>query len=348
MGFSDLLTSSRGPGVIGTLLALFVLVGFGTLYMFVFDEGLQGGQKKIEAVIRDQGTLIETQKIQIENYKDRIEDAKRLKEVAKEADGLKLRAENGAKRLAELGQAKTAAEAAVTAADEAWANYRDEYRASEWAAAVGEDLGDITTVSGRKYEKVKIRKVDHKGIQITDVTGPKAIDSAELPPELQDRFQFDEEIKKKVVEGEDKDLEVFGSNVEIATLAQKAKAKLERVSELESQIEKSNAAIQTAKADEPRNQAAIERMRMSIAAERAKTGGVSRAPQMEEQLRSMERAAKQKRDSVPANERIIRDANREIATLKKEVEGMKAEIDKIKKELKAKAPEGASQPAPTR
>jgi chromosome segregation ATPase len=338
MGFSDLLTSSRGPGVIGTVLALFVLVGFGTLYMFVFDEGLQGGQKKIEAVIRDQGTLIETHKIQIENYKDRIEAAKRLKEVEREAEDLVLRAENGAKRLAELREAKVAAEAAVVEADEAWAKYRDEYRASEWAAAVGEDLGDITTASGRTYSQVKIRKVEHTGIQITDTTGPKSIDSAELPPELQDRFQFDEEIKKEVVKTRDEGLEAFGNNVEIATLAQKAKAKLERAAELEDQIEKSNLAIREAKANEVRNQAAIDRMRAAIAAERSKRGGVSRAPQMEEQLKVMERAAKQSRDSVPANERKVRDASREISTLKSEVDGMKAEIERIKKELKAKAP----------
>ena len=339
MSFSDLLTSSRGPGVIGTFLALFVLVGFGTLYLFVFDEGLQGGQKKIEAVIRDQGTLIGTQKIQIENFKTRIEDAKRLKAVADEADALKLRAENGAKRLADLREAKASAEAAVAAADEAWAKYRDEYRASEWAAAEGEELGDITTVSGRKYEKVKIRKVDHKGIQITDTTGPKSIDSAELPPELQDRFQFDEEIKKKVIQGEDKDLEVFGDNVEIATLAKKGQDKLARAAELEKQVETASAAIQKAQANAPLNQAAIERKRLAIASEKAKVGGISRAPQMEQELRDMERAAKQSRDSIPANERIVREANSEIAALRKEVEDIKAQIEKIKSDLKAKAPQ---------
>lgn len=344
MGFSDLLTSSRGPGVIGTLLALFVLVGFGTLYMFVFDEGLQGGQKRIEAVIRDQGTLIETHKIQIANYKDRIEDAKRFKEVAKEADDLKLRAENGAKRLAELTAAKAEAEAAVASANEAWAKYRDEYRASEWAAAVGEELGDITTVSGRTYLQVKIRKVEHTGMQITDTTGPKSIDSAELPPELQDRFQFDEKIKEIVIKERDDDEDLHGDNVAIATLAKKAQDKLVRIQELEDQIQKWQAEIQEAKMNEVRNQAAIDRMRMTIASEEAKKGGISRAPQMKEQLRAMERKAKEIRDSVPANERKIRDANREIATLKREVETHRAEIAKLKKDLEAKKPEAPPQP----
>ena len=339
MGFSDLLTSSRGPGVIGTLLAMFVLVGFGTLYMFVFDEGLQGGQKTIQAVIRDQGTLIETHKIQIANYKDRIEDAKRFKDVAKEADDLKLRAENGAKRLAELTTAKAEAEAAVAAADEAWAKYRHDYRASEWAAAVGEDLGDITTASGRTYQQVKIRKVEHTGIQITDTTGPKSIDSAELPQELQERFQFDEKLKKAVQEKEEDGLETFGNNVAVATLAEKARGKLEQVQEHEARIEKSNAAIQAAKANEMRNQAALDRMRMALANEEAKRSGVSKAPQMREELLRQERAAKASLDSIPENERKVREANRDITLLKREVETIKAEIAKIKKEQEAKKSE---------
>ena len=98
MGFTDLLSSSRGPGVIGTLLALLVLVGFGTLYLFVFDEGLQGGQKTIEAVIRDQGLEIENHKIQIQNARERLERAAVFKAKGKEADDLKVRAEIAGKR----------------------------------------------------------------------------------------------------------------------------------------------------------------------------------------------------------------------------------------------------------
>lgn len=336
MSFSDLLTSSRGPGVIGTLLALFVLVGFGTLYMFVFDEGLQGGQKKIEAVIRDQGTLIETYKTQIEDSKNQIEKAKRRREVAKEAEDLKLRADNGAKRLAGLREAKKAAEAAVVAADEAWAKYRDEYRASEWAAAVGEDLGDITTVSGRTYQQVKIRKVEHTGIQITDTTGPKSIDSAELPEALQDRFQFDEEMKRKVIGDRDKNVDVFNDNVAITNLRQKIRSKEARVSELETQVTDANKAIQTATANEARFQAAIARKRSEIAAE--KTKAVSRAPQMQEELRTLERQAEQSLKSIPANEAKVRDSTREISTLKGEIVQLNADIEKIQKELKAKQP----------
>lgn len=344
MGFSDLLTSSRGPGVIGTLLAMFVLVGFGTLYMFVFDEGLQGGQKTIQAVIRDQGTLIGTHKAQIENCKDRIESAKRFKEVAQEEADLKLRADNAAKRLAELGETKKATEAAVAAANEAWAKYRDDYRASEWAAAVGEKFDELKTVGGEQFVKVSILKITHKGVDISHENGIKLIPCEDLPLELQDRFQFDKELTDKDAKTTNTVVTIHSNNVEIATRAQKAQGKLDRVRELEEQIEASNAAIQAAKMNEVRNQAAVDRMRMAIASEENKRGGISKAPQMKEQLRVMERAAKDSRDSVPANERKIRDANREISTLKREVDTLKAEIAKIKKELEAKKVEAPPQP----
>ena len=56
--FEDIFSSSRGAGVIGALLALLVLVGFGTLFLFVFDKGMQGGDITIESVIRDQDSTI--------------------------------------------------------------------------------------------------------------------------------------------------------------------------------------------------------------------------------------------------------------------------------------------------
>jgi hypothetical protein len=204
---------------------------------------------------------------------------------------------------------------------------------------VGEDLGDITTASGRTYQQVKIRKVEHTGIQITDTTGPKSIDSAELPQELQERFQFDEKLKKAVQEKEEDGLETFGNNVAVATLAEKARGKLEQVQEHEARIEKSNAAIQAAKANEMRNQAALDRMRMALANEEAKRSGVSKAPQMREELLRQERAAKASLDSIPENERKVREANRDITLLKREVETIKAEIAKIKKEQEAKKSE---------
>ena len=45
------MSSARGPGVIGMIMALIVLLGFGVLFMFAFDEDLQGGGQTIEALV---------------------------------------------------------------------------------------------------------------------------------------------------------------------------------------------------------------------------------------------------------------------------------------------------------
>jgi hypothetical protein len=193
MGFSDLLTSSRGPGVIGTLLALLVLVGFGTLYLFVFDEGLQGGQKTIAAVIRDQGMEIDSAKVQIENAKKQLAAAEVAKAKAREADELKARTASLAKQIEDLTAAKAAAGEEVTKAQAAWEEYKNQYRHSEWEAAVGDKMADIKTPSGEVFTNVEVKGVDHTGVRISHSAGSKTIKPEDLPPDLFDRFQFGQE-----------------------------------------------------------------------------------------------------------------------------------------------------------
>jgi hypothetical protein len=343
MGFTDLLSSSRGPGVIGTLIALLVLVGFGTLYLFVFDEGLQGGQKTIEAVIRDQGLEIENHKIQIKNARERLEQAAVFKAKGKEADDLKVRAGIAAKRIAELTDSKAAGQAAVESAVAAWETYKDEYRASEWAAAVGTEMDDIKTSDGVVFTNVKITKVDHKGIAINHSGGSKTLKPEELPAELFDRFQFDLAKKEEIVKKIDSDFDDHSDNVQIATLAKSGRDKLIRAGELREEIVELRSQIEKARLDQGRQQSAIDRHRMAIAAEKAKKGGISRAPQMEEQLKVMVRSANASRDSIPVNERKVRNAQGEISTLEREVTQIKADIAKLKKELEEKK---ASAPQP--
>lgn len=352
MGFSDLLTSSRGPGVIGTLLALLVLVGFGTLYMFVFDEGLQGGGKKIEAVIRDDALTIESHKRQIEGLKKMIDEGNRLKEQALEIEQVNVRIESGEKALAEMKADLEGATAAAENAGKAWEDYKDAYRVSEWASAQGEELGDLKSLSGRAYSKVVIRKVDHTGIQITDETGPKSIDSDELPIELQDRFQFSVEKKVEVVAQRDNDFQNLSDNVDIANLAKKGQDKLERVRVLNVGIEDANTGIQNCKAAEPIHLRKVDFIRAELAEEQAKASrrsgsraqGINKTPQIREQLRVAENKVSANRKRISEHEKAIRDGKREIVQLERDVDQIKSDISKLKKELEAK--QSAQQEAP--
>jgi uncharacterized coiled-coil DUF342 family protein len=352
MGFSDLLTSSRGPGVIGTLLALLVLVGFGTLYIFVFDEGMQGGGKRIEAVVRDQGAVIESNKQQIASFKHQIDEGKRLKELEQDLNQLKVRTELGIKRIAEVTAERDEAQAAKEEAEAKWEEYKDAYRQSEWAAAEGEELGDLKTLSGRSFSKVIITKVSHIGMEITDETGKRRIDSADLPLALQDRFQFDENKKTKEAQHEDKTFEDLSDNVEIANLAKKGQDKLEKVRELTEQMEKAHTGIQEGKSVEPTLLGRVDRIRAELAEEQAKAAdragrrsqGINKTPQIKEALRSAENKVSANRSDIRAFERQITTNKREIAILEREVDVIKAEITKLKKELAEKQQAAPSQP----
>lgn len=351
MGFSDLLTSSRGPGVIGTLLALLVLVGFGTLYLFVFDEGLQGGGKTIEAVIRDDGLHLESQELQIRSFERQIEEASHLKDQARELEDVKLRLELGVKALAARKSEREASETAVIDAAQALEAYKDAYRASEWASAQGEELGNVKSLSGRLYEKVVIRRVDHTGIQITDSTGPKSIDSDELPLALQDRFQFSDVRKTEVVTKRETEFQTHSDNVDVANLAKKGQDKLEQVRVLNVAIEDANIGIQNCKSAEPILLQRVDFARAELAEEQAKMSrrigtrirGMDKTPQLREVVRAAENKVTGARRQISDHEKKIRDSKREIVQLEREVDQIKAEISKLKKEMEVKqsAQEGA-------
>jgi len=352
MGFSDLLTSSRGPGVIGTLLALLVLVGFGTLYVFVFDEGLQGGKKSIESVIRDQGLTIDSNKIQVESLKKQIEEGVRLKAQDQELSQLKVRTELGVGRLAEVTAARDEAAADADAATAKWEDYKDAYRASEWASAEGENLGDMKTLSGKSYAKVVITKVSHIGMEITDETGKRRIDSSDLPLALQDRFQFDETKKTAATVVEDTTFDELTDNVEIATLAKRGVDKRDKIRELTEGIENAHAGIQDAKSSEAVLLGRVDRVRADLAEEQAKAAGragrraqgINKGPQIREQLRIAENRVSNNRNNIRTFEKQISNNKREIATLEREVQTIKTDIDKLKKALSAKQQPASAQP----
>ena len=351
MGFSDLLTSSRGPGVIGTLLALLVLVGFGTLYIFVFDEGLQGGKPTIQSVLRTQTQEIQSLKDDIIRANAAIAEGEITKEQGKEKSKLETTNTLNAERIKSTTADREELMAAIEAAKAKWEEYKDAYRASEWAAAEGESLGDLKTLSGRSYTKVIITKVSHIGVEITDETGKRRIDGADLPLELQDRFQFDEEDKTAETKKEDDTFKDLSSNVEVANLAKKGQEKLLRVSTLKAEIEKANGGIEDCKANEPGLLRRADSINAEIAAEAAKSAdragrgarGINRTPQLRESLRVAERNISDNRNKIRDYEKQIVNSKREISTLESEVSSIKTEIAKLKKELAAKQQE--QQPA---
>lgn len=216
--FDDMFTSSRGPGVIGTGLALVVLVGFGSLYLLVFDEEMQGGDKTIESIIRDQAGEIESYEKSIVMQKESIEKSKERVKLSDEVVGLDRQIALRQTRIDEMKAEITEAGAAIEKVGADWEIYKTAYRKAERARAIGEEFPELTTKSGRSYKGVKINKIDDLRTSITHSQGGGAIAWNEMPDELADRFQFTKELADALYKKEHEVLDDLGDAADITEI----------------------------------------------------------------------------------------------------------------------------------
>ncbi|MEO5913463.1 MAG: hypothetical protein ABIS50_04470 [Luteolibacter sp.] len=202
MAFTDLMLSYRGPGLIGTLMALFVILGFSLLFMFAFDEGFQGGNWSIEKVIAHQATEIENYQAMREDHSRRLEQARVRVSDEKELARMKRESRWQLEKIASLGNAIELGTEVVSRETEVFDAYKDQYRAYVRGRAKGETLAKLETSSGGVYTNVSIRGVTAVGIEIRHDDGFKRIPFEELPEEMKTRFQFDREQKEQALASE--------------------------------------------------------------------------------------------------------------------------------------------------
>lgn len=173
------------------LMALFVLLGFGLLFMFAFDEGAQGGDQSIESVISHQAKDIDGYQAIILSGKENLERAPAR--IANSTELTRLKRQNQAlhEKSAELMKGIEIRKSEVGLKSEKFAGYKDQYRAYARGKAKGENIVKLQTLTGVVYDDVTIREVTAIGIQIRHSDGQKRIPFEELPEAMKDRFQFD-------------------------------------------------------------------------------------------------------------------------------------------------------------
>lgn len=71
--------------------------------------------------------------------------------------------------------------------------YRKEYRSWVRLVAQDEEMAELKTTQGIRYEDVVVRRVTDVGMEIRHSNGTARLHCNELPEELHDRFQWDEE-----------------------------------------------------------------------------------------------------------------------------------------------------------
>lgn len=186
-----MMSSGRGPGVIGMVMALIVLIGFGLLFMFAFDEGMQGGDQSIESVIAHQTKEIEGYENRIAGGEKSLSTAPRLTATAKEVSRFKRENQALGERIGELKKAIETANAGLVTARQTFEGYKDQYRSFVRSKAKGETMPELVTKTGITYKNVNIREVTPVGIQIRHDEGQKRIPFEELPESMVDYYQFD-------------------------------------------------------------------------------------------------------------------------------------------------------------
>lgn len=220
--------SSRGPGAIGMILALVVVLGFGLLFMFAFDEGLQGGGKSIESVINSQAK-------EIENLKDGIESGSktlnRAPVLVAAADGLirsKLESKNLLIKAESLKTKIKALDADLNDKSAQWETYKDEYRAFIRSKAKGQVLATLEIKTGEVFNNVNIREVSAIGIQIRHDNGFERLGFEELTAAMQDYYQYDPAQKNSALAAESAAREKHEADVAVVNTQQEALMAIQR------------------------------------------------------------------------------------------------------------------------
>lgn len=195
MSFTELMSSGRGPGVIGMIMALIVLMGFGLLFMFAMDEGFQGGNQTIESVIAQQASEIQGYQYRIAEGGGKLAKSPARIAATRELSGTKRQNQALIENTAAHNLSIQSGKQNLSSLSQTFADYKDQYRTHVRSRAKGKTLAQLETRSGAVYKNVNIREVTPVGIQIRHDEGQKRIPFEELPEALIDYYQFDPEQK---------------------------------------------------------------------------------------------------------------------------------------------------------
>lgn len=192
MLFDDLFSSAKGPGVIGTIMALIVLLGFGLLFMLSFDEGFQGGEKSHASIVRETEKEIEGTRSRIQSGEASLQQIPHLEETVSAVNRASARNKSLAAKVSSINVNIQALKENRDDLLTDWEDYKNQYRAHIRTAAVGTSIPKLETTEGKIYLDVVISKVTAIGIHIRHKDGLSHLSFQALPQDIQDYYQYDE------------------------------------------------------------------------------------------------------------------------------------------------------------
>ena len=296
---TDLFTSARGPGIIGTALAVIVLLGFGLLYM-TYDDALNQKGPSLESVIKSNAKEIEDIKKRILLKKNQLPEAAKFKAMADEVEELQRTIRDNEAMISRLKEEVAKVQEERNAADATFSDYRARYREYARKALTGKKYDELKTTDGKVYQNVTIGDVDAAEVRIRHSAGATSVPLEKLPKDMIEFLQYDE--------GETNDFRVA---VAEAREAHHKNASLTEksiwVSKLKTQHDRTTHALKTAREGLKKSENSlplysneIREVRRIIAMEerKAKNGGLSRAPQYREKLANLQARESKERSKI--------------------------------------------------
>lgn len=189
MSFSDLLSSGRGPGIIGMVVATLVLGGFGLLFMLSFDEA--GGGRSLAWEIQKNNENIDKYNRKKANSDKQLELLEKRTQISSQLVNKKADLQKVEAQMTTAISNAEAAEESFVQLNERFFDYKNQYRAFVRGKAEGTVLETLETKSGEILYNVHIKNVTPVGMELRHRDGLKRLPFEELPDEMQDYYQFD-------------------------------------------------------------------------------------------------------------------------------------------------------------
>lgn len=278
------------------VMALIVLLGFGLLFMFAFDEGLQGDEVSIEAYIAQQAKEIDGAKARIDSGQKQLGLAPARTSKSKELANLKSKNQGSKGAIENLKKEVETASTELALLGKDFEGYKNDYRTFVRGKAKGEVMAKLETRGGVVFEDVSIREVTAVGIQIRHSGGQNRIAYEDLPASMQDHFQFDAAQKAELIAAEANERNKHDSAVAVTDEQQKKLMESTRAKEAEAAKIKAANTLATKSAQAEALETRIEEMEEAITLEAKKT--VSRAGIMTVELAGMRRQLAELRTQI--------------------------------------------------
>lgn len=195
-----MLSADEHPGIFTFLVGLIVLVMAGVALSLVVDRKFKFSSRANE--IRQD---INRNALEIEELESRKEGrARQLSESSHKLRATSLAHQGSAREVNALEQRRAKLDGSrgellhqIEVLESGFSNYRSEYRRKAWERAVGEKLGDLVLSGGRRYLQATITRVTDVGLEIRHENGFARIQAPDLAPELQDRFQWNDDARRQ-------------------------------------------------------------------------------------------------------------------------------------------------------